>query len=88
MATKRSQSAARKPRADGQRNRDRVLEAAKAALGPKFTYVHGVRDLETPQNARVNVRGNPNRLDGSVQIHTDIDKYAEIIKNKVKHLNA
>jgi AcrR family transcriptional regulator len=32
MATKRSQSAARKPRADGQRNRDRVLEAAKEAF--------------------------------------------------------
>jgi AcrR family transcriptional regulator len=32
MATKRSQSAARKPRADAQRNRDRVLEAAKEAF--------------------------------------------------------
>jgi len=32
MATKRSQSAARKPRADAQRNRDRVLEVAKQAF--------------------------------------------------------
>jgi len=32
MATKRSQSAARKPRADAQRNRDRVLEVAKEAF--------------------------------------------------------
>src|SRR5580704_14408359 len=32
MATKRSQSAARKPRADAQRNRDRLLEAAKEAF--------------------------------------------------------
>src|SRR6201986_2890610 len=32
MATKRPQSATRKPRADGQRNRDRVLEAAKEAF--------------------------------------------------------
>jgi AcrR family transcriptional regulator len=32
MATKRLQSAARKPRADAQRNRDRVLEAAREAF--------------------------------------------------------
>src|SRR5580704_15037797 len=32
MAKKRSQSAARKPRADAQRNRDRVLEVAKEAF--------------------------------------------------------
>jgi AcrR family transcriptional regulator len=32
MATKRPQSATRKPRADAQRNRDRVLEAAKEAF--------------------------------------------------------
>ena len=32
MATKHLQSAARKPRADAQRNRDRVLEAAKEAF--------------------------------------------------------
>jgi AcrR family transcriptional regulator len=32
MATKHLQSAARKPRADGQRNRDRVLEAAREAF--------------------------------------------------------
>ena len=32
MATKRLQSAARKPRADAQRNRDRVLEVAKEAF--------------------------------------------------------
>jgi AcrR family transcriptional regulator len=32
MATKRSQSTARKPRADAQRNRERVLEVAKEAF--------------------------------------------------------
>ncbi len=32
MATKRSQTAARKPRADAQRNRDRVLEVAREAF--------------------------------------------------------
>src|ERR1700704_307875 len=32
MATKRRQSAARKPRADAQRNRDRILEVAKEAF--------------------------------------------------------
>ncbi|MBX5496652.1 MAG: TetR/AcrR family transcriptional regulator [Bryobacteraceae bacterium] len=32
MATKRSQPAARKPRADAQRNRERILEVAKAAF--------------------------------------------------------
>ena len=32
MATKRSQSAARKPRTDAQRNRERILEAAKEAF--------------------------------------------------------
>jgi AcrR family transcriptional regulator len=32
MATKRSKSAVRKPRADAQRNRDRVLEAAREAF--------------------------------------------------------
>ena len=32
MATKRPQSTARKPRADAQRNRDRVLEVAKEAF--------------------------------------------------------
>jgi len=32
MATKRSQTAARKPRTDGQRNRERILEVAKEAF--------------------------------------------------------
>jgi AcrR family transcriptional regulator len=32
MATKRSQSKARKPRTDAQRNRERILEAAKQAF--------------------------------------------------------
>src|SRR5437870_473778 len=32
MATKRSQSAARKPRMDAQRNRERILEVAKEAF--------------------------------------------------------
>src|SRR5271157_1830865 len=32
MATKRSQSAARKPRTDAQRNRERILEVAKKAF--------------------------------------------------------
>jgi cytochrome c553/mono/diheme cytochrome c family protein len=42
------------------------IKAAKAALGPRFTYVHGVRDLEKPQNAKVNLRGNPHRLGDEV----------------------
>ena len=42
------------------------IKASRAALGPKFTYVHGVRDMENPQNAKVNLRGNPNRLGDEV----------------------
>lgn len=42
MATKRSQSAARKPRSDAQRNRSRVLEAAKEA----FTRLGGDASLD------------------------------------------
>jgi hypothetical protein len=42
------------------------IKAAKAALPPKFAYVHGVRDAEKPENAKVNLRGNPNRLGDEV----------------------
>jgi AcrR family transcriptional regulator len=42
MATKRSQPAARKPRTDAQRNRNRILEAAKEA----FTRLGGNASLD------------------------------------------
>jgi len=42
------------------------IKAARAALPSKFAYVHGVRDAEKPENAKVNLRGNPNRLGDEV----------------------
>ncbi len=36
------------------------------ALPPKYAYVHGVRDLEKPDDLKVNVRGNPMRLGDTV----------------------
>ena len=38
------------------------IEAMAKALPPKYAYVHGVRDLETPADLQVHVRGNPMRL--------------------------
>ncbi len=32
------------------------------AMPPKYAYVHGVRDVETPGDLKVHVRGNPMRL--------------------------
>ncbi len=42
------------------------IEAADKAMPPKFTYVHGVQDLETPDDIKVHVRGNPMRLGDTV----------------------
>jgi mono/diheme cytochrome c family protein len=42
------------------------IEGMEKALETKFTYVHGVRDLEKPVDLQVHVRGNPNRLGDSV----------------------
>lgn len=42
------------------------IEAAEKALPPKFTYVHGVRDLEATDDIKVHVRGNPMRLGDTV----------------------
>ena len=38
----------------------------RKALPAKFAYVHGVRDVETPQVMKVNLRGNPHRLGDEV----------------------
>ena len=38
------------------------IEAMQKALPPKYAYVHGVRDVETPVDLQVHVRGNPMRL--------------------------
>jgi hypothetical protein len=38
------------------------IEAMEKAMPPKYAYVHGVRDLETPSNLKVHLRGNPMRL--------------------------
>lgn len=42
------------------------IEAAEKALPPKFTYVHGVRDLAETSEIKVHVRGNPVRLGDTV----------------------
>jgi mono/diheme cytochrome c family protein len=42
------------------------LEATKKAMPPKFAYVHGIRDLETPVNLKVSVRGSPYKLGAEV----------------------
>jgi mono/diheme cytochrome c family protein len=59
-------SADRRAHVDALRN---DIKAAKAEMGSKFTYVHGVRDMEKPQNAKVNLRGNPHRLGDEVPRH-------------------
>jgi cytochrome c553/plasmid stability protein len=38
------------------------IEAMAKALPPKYAYVHGVRDLESPVDLKVHVRGSPMRL--------------------------
>ncbi len=42
------------------------IEAMDKAMPPKYAYVHGVRDAETPADLQVHVRGNPMRLGDSV----------------------
>jgi Protein of unknown function (DUF1553)/Protein of unknown function (DUF1549)/Planctomycete cytochrome C len=42
------------------------LEAAEKALPPKYSYVHGIRDLPTVEDPKVHVRGNPMRLGDTV----------------------
>ncbi len=42
------------------------IAAMEKALPPKFAYVHGVRDLESPVDLKVHVRGNPMRLGDTV----------------------
>jgi len=38
------------------------IEAMEKALPPKYAYVHGVRDVETPEDLKVHLRGSPMRL--------------------------
>ena len=42
------------------------IEAMEKALPPKYAYVHGVHDLDTPSDLQVHVRGNPMRLGDTV----------------------
>ena len=42
------------------------IEAAEKALPPKYSYVHGVRDLPEVSEIKVHVRGNPMRLGDTV----------------------
>jgi mono/diheme cytochrome c family protein len=42
------------------------IESMEKALPPKYAFVHGVRDLETMEEPRVNLRGNPTRLGDTV----------------------
>jgi hypothetical protein len=42
------------------------IDAMAKALPPKYAYVHGVRDLEKPDDLKVHVRGNPMRLGETV----------------------
>jgi hypothetical protein len=42
------------------------IETMAKALPPKYAYVHGVRDLEAPEDLKVHVRGNPMRLGEAV----------------------
>ena len=38
------------------------IEAMEKTLPPKYAYVHGVRDVETPEDLKVHLRGSPMRL--------------------------
>jgi hypothetical protein len=42
------------------------IAAMAKAMPPKYAYVHGVRDLESPEDLKVHVRGNPMRLGEAV----------------------
>ena len=41
----------------------------KKALPPKYAYVHGVQDVEKPQNLQLAIRGNPMKLGDEVPRH-------------------
>ncbi len=45
------------------------IKAMKKALPPKYAYVHGVQDVEKPQNLQLAVRGNPMKLGDEVPRH-------------------
>jgi cytochrome c553 len=42
------------------------IESMQKAMPPKYAFVHGVRDLETPANLQVHLRGSPHRLGDAV----------------------
>jgi len=42
------------------------IKAMEKALPPKFTYAHGVRDVDEPANLKLALRGNPMRLGDEV----------------------
>jgi len=42
------------------------IEAMEKALPPKYAYVHGVRDVEKPEDLKVHLRGSPMRLGDTV----------------------
>ena len=42
------------------------IESMEKALPPKYAYVHGVRDVEAPEDLKVHLRGSPTRLGDSV----------------------
>jgi hypothetical protein len=45
------------------------IKAMKKALPPKYAYVHGVQDVEKPQNLQLAIRGNPMKLGDEVPRH-------------------
>ncbi|MDH4064817.1 MAG: PSD1 and planctomycete cytochrome C domain-containing protein, partial [Acidobacteriota bacterium] len=42
------------------------IEAMEKSLPPKYAYVHGVGDVEAPEDLRVHLRGSPMRLGDAV----------------------
>ena len=42
------------------------IKAMRHAQPPKFSYVHGVRDVDAPANLKVHLRGSPHRLGDEV----------------------
>ncbi len=45
------------------------IKTMKKALPPKYAYVHGVQDVEKPQNLQLAIRGNPMKLGEEVPRH-------------------
>jgi mono/diheme cytochrome c family protein len=45
------------------------IKAMKKALPPKYAYVHGVQDVDKPQNLQLAIRGNPMKLGDEVPRH-------------------